>query len=91
MEPLWVVVSSFAGGSALDNFKCGARRTRDVESILVWRWFSVVDGGPTLSRRWSGVACLLSSSCIAHRRNINLINPVAAAGHCAGVVLMLGL
>ena len=23
--------------------------------------------------------------------NINLINPVAAAGHCAGVVLMLGL
>ena len=40
-------------------------------------------------RRRFGVACLLGRSCIAH--NINLINPLAAAGHCAGVVLMLGL
>ena len=81
---------SFAGGSALDIFICGARRTRHVESILVWRWSSVVDGEPTLGQRWFGVACLLGSSCIAHRPNINLINPVAAARHCAGVVLMLG-
>ena len=40
---------SFAGGSALDIFICGARRTRHVESILVWRWSSVVDGEPTLA------------------------------------------
>ena len=82
--------AAFAGGSALDIFICGARRTRHVESILVWRWSSVVDGELTLGQRWFGVACLLGSSCIAHRPNINLINPVAAAGHCAGVVLMLG-
>ena len=50
----------------------GARRTRDVESISVWRWSSVVDGGPTLKQRWFGVAYLLGSFCIAH--NINLIN-----------------
>ena len=81
---------SFAGGSALDIFICGARQTRLVESILVWRWSSVVDGEPTLGQRWFGVACLLGSSCIEHRPNINLINPVEAAGHCAGVVLMPG-
>ena len=49
VDPLWIVVSSFAGGSALDIFKCG--RTRDVKLILVWRWSSFVDGGPTLSQR----------------------------------------
>ena len=44
---------SFAGGSALDIFICGARRTRHVESILVWRRSSVVKGEPTLVRRRS--------------------------------------
>ena len=48
----------FAGGSALDIFICGACQTQHVESILVWRWSSVVDGKPMLGQRWFGVACL---------------------------------
>ena len=31
-----------------------------VDSMLIHRWATVVDGGPTLSRRWFGVSCLLS-------------------------------
>ena len=81
---------SFAGDLLSIFSNVGARRTRDVELILVWRWSSVVDGGPTLSQRWFGVACQLGSSCIAHNINF-LIKTVAAAGHCAGVVLMLYL
>ena len=83
------MVSSFAGGNLISIFSnVDARRMRDVESILELRWFGVVDGGPALNQRWFGVACLLGSSCIAH--DINLINSLAAARHCAGVVLIAG-
>ena len=32
---------------------------QDVESILVYRWSSVVDGEPTLDQNWFNVLCLL--------------------------------
>ena len=79
VKPLWVVVWVLPG-DLLSIFSYVVPCGHDT----VWRWSSVVDGEPTLGQR------LLGSSCIAHRPNINLINPVAAAGHCAGVVLMLG-
>ena len=31
-----------------------------VDSMLIHRWATVVDGEPTLSRRWFNVSCLLS-------------------------------
>ena len=36
-----------------------SQRTQDVESMFVWRWSSVVDGGPTLNQHWFNVLCLL--------------------------------
>ena len=32
--------------------------TQDVEFMLVWRWSSVVDGGPPLKQHWFYVLCL---------------------------------
>ena len=36
-----------------------AQQTQDVESMFVWRWSSVVDGGPTVNQHWFTVLCLL--------------------------------
>ena len=51
--------------SSPDQLHCRAtstyQQTQDVESMLVWRWSSVVDGGPTLNQSWFKVLCLLGS------------------------------
>ena len=35
------------------------QQTQYVESMLVWRWTSVYDAGPTLIYHWINVLCLL--------------------------------
>ena len=35
------------------------RQTRDIESLLVQCWTSVVDGGPTLNQQWLNIWCFL--------------------------------
>ena len=39
---------------------------QDVESMLVYRWSSVVDGGPTVNQHWFNVFCLLGQSTLIH-------------------------
>ena len=36
-----------------------SQQTQDVESMLVYCWSNVVDGGPTLNQYWFNVLCLL--------------------------------
>ena len=38
------------------------QQTRDIESLLVQCWASVVDGGPTLNQQWLNVSCVLGKT-----------------------------
>ena len=38
-----------------------SQQTREIETLLVQCWASVVDGGPTLSQQCLNVSCLLGS------------------------------
>ena len=40
-------------------FKVMSQQTQDVESMLVWCWSNVVDGGPTSNEHWFNALCLL--------------------------------
>ena len=44
-----------------DLIQCNTQQTQDVESILVKRWSTVYDAGPTLNQHCFNVLCLLGS------------------------------
>ena len=52
------------------RYIASSQQTQDVESMLVLRWSSVVDGGPLLNQHWLNVSCLLGGCTTSQHRPV---------------------
>ena len=56
------------------SFQMQTGEAQDITPMLIYGWYSVVDGGPTINQQWEYVSCLKQeTSNTRHYSNVDLL------------------